>query len=103
MCTCKDSIRQLKSVKAVQLESVLQVADRNGGIEQAFQAQVSLQLATIKCTMQCLCWLVKLEIPHTNYYNSLIEIRNSLDVMSSSTYTVVKMLSILAKELFRNF
>ena len=43
--TCKDSIRQLKSdahVKAVKLENVCQIADRNRGIEQAFQAQVSL-------------------------------------------------------------
>ena len=54
----KDSIRHhLKSdahVKAVQLESVCQVADRNGGIEQAFQAQVSLQQAAVKGAMQCL-------------------------------------------------
>ena len=35
MCTYKDSIRRLKSVKAVQLESVLQVPDRNEEIEQA--------------------------------------------------------------------
>ena len=73
----KDSIRHhLKSdahVKAVELESVHQAADRNGGIEQAFQAQVFLQQAAVKGAMQCLYWLVKSEIPHTNHYNSLIE------------------------------
>lgn len=77
VCISKDSIsHHLKSemhVKAVQLESIYKATDKNGGIEQAFQGQVSLQYAAVKGAMQCLYWLVKSEIPHTTHYNSLIE------------------------------
>jgi len=58
---------------AVQLKTVRQAADTNGGIGQAFQAQVSLQYAAVKGALQYLYWLVKSEIPHTNHYGSLIE------------------------------
>jgi len=60
-------------VRAVQLETIHQAADKNGGIGKAFQAQVFLQHAAVKDAMQCLYWLVKSEILHTNHYGSLIE------------------------------
>jgi len=77
VCMRKDSVRchfnSEMHVTAVQLETVRQAADANGGIGQAFQAQVSLQHAAVKGAMQSLYWLVKSEIPHTNHYCSLIE------------------------------
>ena len=56
----------------MQLETIRQAADRNRGIEQALQGQVSMQHAAAKGAMQCLYWLVKSEISHTSHYGSLI-------------------------------
>lgn len=47
-------------------------SSRDGGIQQAFQIQLSLSKAADKTAMQCLCWLVKEEIPHTTNYPSLL-------------------------------
>jgi hypothetical protein len=58
---------------AVELESHRVAAERDGGIAQAFQSQVSLQHKAVKGAMQCLYWLVKSEVSHTTKYGSLVD------------------------------
>jgi len=48
-------------------------AERNGGIAQAFQLQVTIQHKAVKGAMQCLYWLVKSEVSHTTKYGSLVD------------------------------
>lgn len=48
-------------------------AERDGGIAQAFEKDLSLQNQAVKGAMQCLYWLVYSEIPHTTNYSSLVD------------------------------
>ena len=57
----------------MELESFREASLKSGGIEQAFQSQISLNRSAIKTAMQCLYWLIKSEIPHTSNYNSLVK------------------------------
>ena len=52
-----------------------------GGIQQAFQTQISLNKAALKTAMQCLYWLVKEEIPHTLNYPSMLK---AVEIMGCS-------------------
>ena len=73
----KDTVRRhAKSVQhldAVELETHRLAAERDGGIRQAFQSQLSLQKQAVTGAMQCLYWLVQSEIPHTTKYGSLVD------------------------------
>ena len=77
ICLRKDSVRRhassVQHSNAVELEKVRVAAEREGGIPQAFEAEVSLQKQAIKGAMQCLYWLVYSEIPHTTKYSSLVD------------------------------
>ena len=57
----------------MELESHRVAAERDGGILQAFQSQISLQQKAVKGTMQCLYWLVKSAVSHTTKYCSLVD------------------------------
>ena len=77
-CTCirKDSVRRhsqsLQHKDGVEKELAREQSSRDGGLQQAFQTQLSLNKAAVKSAMQCLYWLVKEEIPHTTNYPSLL-------------------------------
>ena len=58
---------------ALELESHRVAAERDGGIAQAFQLQVTMQHKAVKGAMQCLYWLVKSEVSHTTKYGSLVD------------------------------
>ena len=73
----KDSVRR-HSESLLHKEAVSKEMDRerssvDGGIQQAFETQVSLNRAALKTAMQCLYWLVQREIPHTTDYASLLQ------------------------------
>ena len=80
-CTClrKDSVHRhsqsLQHEEAITKELVREEdSSKDGGIQQGFQTQISLNKAALKTAMQCLYWLVKEEIPHTlNYYSSMLK------------------------------
>ena len=59
---------------AVEMEACRETATRTGGIQQALQTQLHVQLKkeAVKTAMQSLYWLVKSEILHTGHYNSLL-------------------------------
>ena len=57
----------------MELESHRVAAERDGGIAQAFQLQVTIQHKAVKGAMQCLYWLVKSEVSHTTKYGSLVD------------------------------
>ena len=77
ICFRKDVLgRHAKSDQhksAVELEIYRVAAERDGGIAQAFQSQVSLQHKAVKGAMQCSYWLVKSEVSHTTKYGSLVD------------------------------
>ena len=58
---------------AVEQETHRLAAEKDGGIRQLFQSQLSLQKQAVKGAMQCLYWLVQSEIPHTTKYGSLVD------------------------------
>ena len=64
VCMCKDSVRHQKCM--LQLETAHQAADTNG---EYLRHRCPFSMRAI----QCLYWLVKLEIPYTNHYGTLIE------------------------------
>ena len=66
---------------AVELESHCVAAERDGGILQAFQSQISLQQKAVKGAMQGLYWLVKSEVSHTTKYGSLVDAVNHRNVI----------------------
>lgn len=55
------------------MEACREAAVRHRGIEQALQMQLDVKKEAVKTAMQCLYWLVKLEILHTGHYNSLLK------------------------------
>ena len=55
------------------LENVRSSTSSDGGIIQALQKELSLKKSAVKAAVQCLCWLVKSEIPHTTNYDSLLK------------------------------
>ncbi len=71
-CVSRHNLSQ-QHKEAVELESFREASLKSGGIEQAFQSQISLNRSAIKTAMQCLYWLIKSEIPHTSNYNSLVK------------------------------
>ena len=77
ICLRKDSVRRhslsLQHKEAVEKEIYREGSSRDGGIEQAFQNQVSLNKSAIKIAMECLYWLVQSEIPHMSHYASMIQ------------------------------
>ena len=78
-CTCirKDSVRRhsqsLQHKDGVEKELYREQSSCDGGIQQAFQTQLTLNMAAVKAAMQCLYWLVKEEIPHTTNYPSMLK------------------------------
>ena len=77
MCIRKDSVHRhsesLQHKEAISKEMDRERSSVDGGIQQAFQEQVSMNRAALKTAMQCLYWLVQNEIPHTMNYASLLE------------------------------
>lgn len=77
VCLRRDSLRRHSSSQqhktATELELSREDSQRTGGIEQAFQSQITLNRSAVKVAMECLYWLVKSEIPHTTHYNSLVK------------------------------
>ena len=77
VCIRKDSVRRhsesLQHKEAISKEMDRERSSVDGGIQQAFQEQVSMNRAALKTAMQCLYWLVQNEIPHTMNYASLLE------------------------------
>ena len=76
ICIRKDSVRRhsqsLQHKDGFEKELAREQSSRDGGLQQAFQSQLSLTKAAVKTAMQCLYWLVKEEIPHTTNYPSLL-------------------------------
>ena len=77
VCIRKDSVRRhslsLQHKEATEKEQSREGSSRDGGIEQAFQKQLSLNKGAIKIAMECLYWLVKAEVPHMSLYASMLE------------------------------
>ena len=70
----KDCVRRhSKSEQHQGVEKYLLAAERDGGIPQALQMEISLQKKAVKGAMQCLYWLVLSGIPHTTKYSSLVD------------------------------
>ena len=67
ICFRKDSVcrhsqsLQHKEIVAKELDG--EHSRQDGGIQQAFQTQLSLNKAALKMAMQCLYWLVKEKFP----------------------------------------
>ena len=75
VCLRKNSVRRHSlslQHKAVEKETYREGSSRDGGIEQAFQNQVSLNRSAIKIAMECLYWLVQSEVPSLIYLFMLL-------------------------------
>ncbi|KAJ8334192.1 hypothetical protein SKAU_G00398310 [Synaphobranchus kaupii] len=59
--------------KALRKEMQRLASERDGGVEQGFQLQVSLQHDAIKKAMETLYWLAKEEVAHTTKFSSFLD------------------------------
>ena len=71
-CIRKDSVRRhsqsLQHKNGVEKELAREQSSRDGGLQQAFQTQLSLNKAAVKTAMQCLYWLVKEEMHRSTFF-----------------------------------
>ncbi len=63
----------LQHKEATEKELYRERCSKDGGIAQALQIQVSLNISTVKVAMQCIYWLVKSGMTHMFIYGSMLE------------------------------
>ena len=77
ICIRKDSVRRhslsMQYKETTEKEVCREQTARDGGIQQMFQKQATLNRDAIKVAMECLYWLVKSEMPHTSLYGPMLE------------------------------
>ena len=89
-------------IDAVKIEAQLGLTAVHGGIETSFTEVISAQRKAFIGHLICMYWLIKAEMPHTTNFQSLIAMRESLDVNISKRSRKVTMPSILQKDLCKS-
>ena len=77
------------------MESERRVAEKNGGVEQALQKQITIEEQALIGALRCMYFLVHSKIPHTTNFASLMDLckmmgceyLNALKVKECTTYS----------------
>ena len=70
----------------MRLESSRILAEKQGGIAECFEGVVSVQKKAFIGHLQCMHFLAKHEIAHTNNFTSLVELAKSLEAVFLGGY-----------------